>query len=77
MKYRLFVEDMGDPGDSLFSGVEDVEADSPRKAILKYTGTGSTNWIDGRRYIALPHSRKDLWPHSRSGAVPPEALEYR
>ena len=78
MKYRVFVEDVGR---NKFSGVGDAEAATPRKAIYKASAIdpGSEflpTWY-GRKLIALPHSRKDLWPNGKTGSVPREALNFR
>lgn len=52
-KYRLFVQDIGDAG---YSGYFDIEASDATEAIM---------WADHRirhKLIALPFSRRDLWP---------------
>ena len=80
MMYRVFVEDVG-PGK--FSAIKDAEAKNPRRAILDVTKvdgfTGAPDFMtwNGRRLIALPHHRKDLWPNGKTGAVSAEALKYR
>lgn len=87
-KYRVFVEDVGSRRFSGF-GASDIEADSPLDAIFEATGVVRSSpigrkWTNGDvkplycgcRLIALPHSRKDLWPNSRTGQVPKEALKF-
>ncbi len=74
MKYRVFVQDVGRSG---FSGVRDINAASPTEAVKPYAfPKGGTTW-HGKKLIALPHDRKDLWPDGKTGEVPREALEYR
>jgi hypothetical protein len=73
MSYRLFVEDIG-RGKFSAMGIAEVRAKSPQAAIEK--GFGPSKW-NGKRIIALPHDRKDLWPDGQTGDVPEEALEYR
>ena len=88
MKYRVFIEDVGSGRFSAY-GTHDVDATSPLDAIFQVSGVVpssrvGTRWqnatlrprVDGLRLIALPHSRKDLWPHSRTGKVPTAALSY-
>jgi len=72
IKYRVFVQDVGDEG---FSGVADVEAPNPQSAVsvFAYTPAGAT-WHN-KTLIALPHTRKDLWPDGKTGAVSQEALK--
>jgi hypothetical protein len=82
VKYRVFVEDVG-PGKFSGAGVPvklrgGIEAESPREAIDKSKAAwppGGNTWY-GRRLIALPHDRKDLWPNGKTGAVPKEALRF-
>lgn len=69
MRYRVFAQDVGKSG---YSGVKDITAESPRGALAKVPPA----W-EGERMIALPHTRKDLWPNGKTGAVPREALRYR
>jgi hypothetical protein len=73
-KYRLFCEDVGGPGSGCFSGIRDIEALSPQAAVKT-----EAHWerSTGQRVIALPHSRKDLWPRMPDGKVPAEALRFR
>jgi hypothetical protein len=86
--YRIFVEDVGA---GLFSayGSEDIRATSPLDAIFAGTKIAKDSpvgrrWLDGRmipswcgrRLIALPHDRKDLWPDGQTGKVPKEALTF-
>jgi hypothetical protein len=73
MSYRLFVEDVG-KGKFSAMGVAEVRAANPKAAIR--AGFGPSLW-NGKRIIALPHERKDLWPDGQTGEVPEEALEYR
>ena len=74
MKYRVFVEDVGP---SRFSGVRDIVAATPKAAIKPFaTDQGKGLW-HGRRLIAFPHSRRDLWPDGQTGKVPREALTFR
>ena len=68
MKYRVFSQDVGRSG---YSAVKDVLADSSKQAI-ELVGHA---WI-GEKMIALPHDREDLWPHGKTGEVPPEALKF-
>ncbi len=82
-KYRVFVEDVG-PGKFSAAGVPvklrgGIEAATPREAIDKSkvaNPKGTNEWL-GRRLIALPHDRRDLWPDGQTGAVPREALRFR
>ena len=88
-RYRVFVQDVGDEGFSGY-GHADVDADSPLDAIFQVTGCVRTSpvgrrWLSGAvppsewgdRLIALPHSRKDLWPDGKTGKVPDEALSFQ
>lgn len=71
--YRLFVEDVG-KGRFSAMGVPEVRAANPKAAIQ--AGFGPALW-NGKRIIALPHERKDLWPNEKTGEVPEEALNFR
>ena len=88
--YRVFVEDVGVKRFSAF-GSRDMQAGNPLDAIFKATGVKKDSaagiaWIRrygsgypmwyGKRLIALPHSRKDLWPNGKTGRVPSAALLY-
>lgn len=86
-KYRVFVEDVGRAKFSAYYG--DIEAASPLDAIFEATGVTRGSpvgkaWIAGtlrpaidhQRLIALPHTRKDLWPDGKTGEVPVAALSY-
>lgn len=70
MRYRVFVQDVGESG---YSGVRDITAKAPYNAITKWVN----KYWPRYKFIALPHSRKDLWPHKTTGAVPTEALQYK
>jgi hypothetical protein len=77
-RFRVFVQDIGDRG---YSGLDDVTAASPEAAIRKAGGAAVSSHPPyysacGHRLIALPHNRKDLWPHHRTGAVKAAALHY-
>lgn len=84
-KYRVFVEDVGPNKFSAF-GDRDVEANFPLDAIFEITGVVRVSlvgkrWLNGEPpcwegclLIALPHSRKDLWPNGKTGAVPKQAI---
>jgi len=86
--YRVFIEDVGKRRFSAY-GSRDVTADNPLDAIFQITGCRKSSpvgraWIDctlrpavdGMRLIALPHSRRDLWPNGDTGKVPTEALGW-
>lgn len=88
MKYRVFVEDVGRGKFSCYSRGP-VDAGSPLDAIFKATGVVrsspvGTAWRAGtlrpsihhQRLIALPESRRDLWPDGETGKVPREALQF-
>ncbi len=66
--FRIFAQDVGQTG---YSGVCDHEDTSAPPAVA---------WADERwpvwkgRHLALPYDRRDLWPDSATGQVPPEAL---
>lgn len=68
-KFRVFEQDVGAHG---YSGVRDVLASSPMRAVRLISKLGH---LDGNQLIALPHTRKDLWPDGRTGRVRPEALK--
>lgn len=72
--YRIFVEDVG-PGRFSCSGFGDIIASSPDDAIQKTSK--SWKWQGNRRFLALPHTRKDLWPDGKTGEVPAEAYLFR
>ena len=77
IQYRIFVQDVGAYG---FSGVVDAMGHSPGDAIDQ-SETASPpaekrQWF-GRKLIALPYTRMDLWPDGKTGAVPTEALKFR
>jgi len=74
MKYRVFVQDIGITG---FSGVSDIVAKSPSKAIKSFAKPKFTNTWYGRKLIAIPHNKKELWPNGLTGIVPKEALSYK
>ena len=70
--YRVFVQDVGRTG---YSGMRDCKASSPQEAIrllLEFQHERPGEW----KYIAIPHSRRDLWPNGQTGAVTKEALNY-
>lgn len=67
--YRVFSQDVGKTG---YSGVRDVTAQSAAAAVEQVPPAWS-----GERMIALPHDRRDLWPHATTGAVPAEAHELQ
>ena len=69
MKYRVFIEDVGP---NKFSAIRDAEAKTPQEAILKVVNLHAVDV----QVIALPHSRRDLWPNGRTGKVPTEALGF-
>jgi hypothetical protein len=74
MTFRVFVQDVGESG---FSGVDDINAPDSLKAIMKFAyPPGGLTWY-GKKLIALPHDRKDLWPDGQTGHVPEEALSFR
>ncbi len=64
-KYRVFVQDVGESG---YSGFTDAVADSVDDALQDFRAVG------GPKFIALPYSRRDLWPHPTTGRVSTEAL---
>lgn len=66
-KYRIFVQDVGKSG---FSGFTDVDAYSVRHALE------TCKVHDLRKYIALPHSRRDLWPDGKTAQLPEGALRF-
>lgn len=70
VRYRVFVQDVGQSG---YSGFTDVQARSPLDAVLQVSNPSGT-WA-GKNLIALPRDRKDLWPHPKTGVVSPEALK--
>lgn len=76
-QYRVFVEDVGP---DRFSGLADAEAPGPRTAIVMVTDVDEREddllLLDGLKLIALPHSRKDLWPDGSTGIVPDEAFRF-
>lgn len=73
MQFRIFVQDVGPYG---YSGYTDVSAADPKEALAAI-GEGKGQ---GKRrrplFIALPKSRKDLWPDGKTGRVPQESLRY-
>lgn len=71
VRYRVFVQDVGQSG---YSGFTDAEAATPFDAVCQVSGMASGMW-GGKNLIALPRDRKDLWPHPKTGAVSPEALK--
>lgn len=73
-KYRVFVQDVGTDG---YSGFCDVLVAKllPAQAAVLEAGNGSLTWA-GRKLIALPFDRRDLWPNNQTGEVPPEALKW-
>lgn len=71
MKYRIFVQDVGETGFSAAGLLNDIEASSPHQAIL--IANLGRHW----KPIALPLNRRDLWPDGKTGEVPAEALKYR
>jgi len=73
-RYRVFVQDVGTDG---FSGFSDVALAHllPAQAAVLEAGKGKSTWA-GRKLIALPFDRTDLWPNSRTGKVPPAALMW-
>lgn len=73
-KYRVFVQDVGRSG---FSGLQDAMAECPEDAVAHFAVPEGGKTLHGQKLIALPHSRKDLWPHPTLGSVPKEALQYR
>ena len=74
MLYRVFSEDVGA---RRFSAVQDVYASNPEQAVLPFCTNKKMKTWHGQLVIALPHDRKDLWPHPTRGTVPNEALTYR
>ena len=74
MRYRIFSEDVGI---EKFSALDEVDAPNPRAAISPFCTDKTRKLLHGRRVIALPTNRKDLWPDGKTGRVPKEALEYR
>lgn len=76
-RYRAFVQDVGESG---YSGFCDVTAATPFDAVCQASNASSPNkhaagtWA-GKNLIALAHTRKDLWPHPKTGAVSRKALE--
>ncbi len=86
-RYRVFVQDVGNDGYSA-SAFPDLMAYSPLDAIIEATGVRTQlialRWMErrelpsswGQRLIALPHSRKGLWPDGKTGKVPAEALRF-
>lgn len=73
-RYRVFVQDVGTDGYSGFCDVYVAKILPPEAAVLE-AGNGSRVWA-GRKLIALPFDRRDLWPNSQTGQVPPEALKF-
>ena len=76
--YRIFVQDVGRSGYSCAGGrgSSSIVADSPAAAIEKKIAQGGCQGWEGK-FIALPYSRRDLWPDGQTGKVPKEALLYR
>lgn len=79
-KFRIFVQDVGRSG---YSGYKDVEAGSASAAVHKIAPRGVCPCCGLQlrggvhpHLIAVPHSRKDLWPDWQTGRVPQEALNY-
>lgn len=64
--FRIFVQDVGKKG---YSGLSDIEAYTVEHA-LDLVGA-----VSSKKYIALPHTRKDLWPNGKTGRVTEEALK--
>lgn len=69
MRFRIFTQDVGDSG---YSGVCDVVAESMNEALQKAPPRA---WRR-EKYIALPHSRRDLWPDGKTGELSPEAVRF-
>lgn len=69
--FRIFAQDIGRNG---YSGVTDQVALSPHAAVVMADAVYPA-WRG--KHIALPHDRKDMWPHPTTGRVPPEALKYK
>lgn len=72
--FRIFVQDVGKTG---YSSLDQVRADNPVDAILPFCTDPRTRTVHGRKLIALPDDRRDLWPNSETGKVSKEALRYR
>jgi hypothetical protein len=68
-KFRIFAQDVGVAG---YSAVVDLDGMSAQDAV-HFADREYPRWKG--KHIALPHSRKDLWPDDKTGTVPPEALE--
>jgi hypothetical protein len=65
--FRLFVQDVGAAG---YSAVTDVVAFDHAQALRVVNKIR----IDPPGWLLLPHSRRDLWPDGKTGAVTAEAL---
>lgn len=65
--FRLFVQDVGSRG---YSAVTDVISSDHADALRVVRKVR----IDPPDWLLLPHSRRDLWPDGRTGAVTAEAL---
>jgi hypothetical protein len=77
--YRIFVNDFEAadcyndqvPWDGwAYSGLEDVEANSVEEVLDRFASVPRTGY-----YLALPHTRKDLWPDGKTGRVSKEAIK--
>lgn len=73
--YRIFVNDIGKRKFSA-AGRRDYKAQTPRNALRQF-GVDPDEPRGGQVFIALPHSRMELWPDGKTGAVPNEALTFR
>ncbi len=73
-KWRVFVQDIGKAG---YSGLSDVPANSAKDALTQFYAANPSCHIPHTKLLPLPHSRVDLWPNGKTGAVSLAALEYR
>lgn len=73
-RFRVFVQDVGRAG---YRALDEVSAENPVDAVLPFCTDQITRTVHGKKLIALPDDRRDLWPDGRTGAVSKEALRYR
>lgn len=69
MKYRAFVQDVGEDG---YSGLEDVLASN----MIHAWNEAQSIWpslAEKGGLIVLPHSHRHLWPDSKTGLLSAEA----
>lgn len=66
-KYRIFTSDIGP---MQFSALCDVYTAQPSKTVEK------TSFRFNTTAIALPHTRKDLWPDGQTGKLSDDSKDY-